>query len=154
MHIRHVRTFENACFQGGMSHFAPAPITVQKGRLLARTQIHRFCASEMRKGLQTLESYYLRRQSAAPCRKLASAGFVSSRRSVGWARASSLRQADLQVAVTWQAPSCSALGPRDFVGKLTCKTLNLRTVPRFKGVVHAFFRLKRWAIIVCPSGTM
>src|SRR6266852_3734895 len=38
MHIRHIRVFEKACFQRGLLQFPHAPITVQNGRLLARSQ--------------------------------------------------------------------------------------------------------------------
>src|SRR5260370_15726607 len=38
MHIRNIRVFEKACFQRGLLQFPHAPITVQNGRLLARSQ--------------------------------------------------------------------------------------------------------------------
>src|ERR1035437_111748 len=55
MHERHVRSEALACLQSQVWHFGCAPITVQNGRFLARSQSSPFLDLEMRKGLQSLD---------------------------------------------------------------------------------------------------
>src|SRR6266571_5629577 len=98
--------------------------------------------------LQTLEfsdpRHWLRRVAAGA----RWGDFVSNLERVGRGAATPLRPAAVRELLASVRPDPPAIGPHDFVSKFTSRTLILHAPLRFKRCIHAFLRLKRWAIVM------